>query len=309
MKIRIILLLFVISYQFFLLPACLAADPLTVFVSIAPQRYFVQQIGMDRVNVQVLVEPGADPHTYEPRPRQMMALSKAAIYFAAGIEFEKVRLKKITAINPQMRIVHTDHGIWKLPMAVHGLHEEADQHSSEADHEEDEHAEQGHHGHAGRDPHIWLSPPLVTMQARTILTALQAADPDHRSEYEANYRKFIDAILDLDAHLRKAFDSLKGSSFMVFHPSWGTFAHTYGLRQVPIEIEGKNPKPAQLQALIEHARASRIKVVFVQPQFSSKSAAQIAKAIDGRVVVVDPLAEDWANNLRNAAEEFRHAFN
>ena len=100
MKIRITLLLFVISYQFFLLPACLAADPLTVYVSIAPQRYFVQQIGMDRVNVQVLVEPGADPHTYEPRPRQMMALSKAAIYFAAGIEFEQVRLKKITAINP-----------------------------------------------------------------------------------------------------------------------------------------------------------------------------------------------------------------
>jgi zinc transport system substrate-binding protein len=114
--------------------------------------------------------------------------------------------------------------------------------------------------------------------------------------------------VDLDAYLRSSFDGLKGSSFMVFHPSWGTFAHTYGLNQVPIEVEGKNPKPAQLKALIEQARSNRIKVVFVQPQFSTKNARQISKAIGGRVVAVDPLALDWATNLRQVAEEFKHAF-
>ena len=95
---------------------------------------------------------------------------------------------------------------------------------------------------------------------------------------------------------------------MVFHTSWGTFADTYGLHQVPIEIEGKSPKPAQLKQLIEQARASRIKVIFAQPQFSSKSAQQIARAMGGRVAVADPLAEDWATNLRQIAEEFKHAF-
>jgi zinc transport system substrate-binding protein len=146
------------------------------------------------------------------------------------------------------------------------------------------------------------------LQARSILTALQAVDPAHRSAYETNYRAFILDIVDLDADLRGTFESLQGSSFMVFHPSWGTFAHTYGLNQVPIEIEGKSPKPAQLKELIEHARANRIQVVFVQPQFSAKSAQQIAKAINGRVVAVDPLARDWGANLRRAAEEFKNAF-
>jgi zinc transport system substrate-binding protein len=266
-----------------------------VFVSIAPQVYFVQQIGKDLVDVHVLVEPGADPHTYEPKPQQMVALSKAVLYFAIGIEFETAKLAKITAVNPRMQVVHTDHGIMKPPMATHDDHDA-----------KDGHGEDRHQG--GLDPHIWLSPPLVMLQARSILTALQVVDPAHRSTYEANYRAFILDVVDLDAQLRATFDGLKGSPFMVFHPSWGTFAHTYGLKQVPIEVEGKSPKPAQLKELIQRARSSRIKVIFVQPQFSSKSAQQLSKAIGGRVAVVDPLAQDWANNLRQVAEEFNNAF-
>ena len=273
-----------------------AAGGVHVFVSIAPQRYFVQQIGKDLVSVQVLVEPGADPHTYEPKPQQMVALSKAALYFAIGIELETAKLDKITAINPRMQVVHTDHGILKLPMDAQARH-----------HVENE-PEQDHQHRGSLDPHIWLSPPLVMMQARSILMALQKVDPAHRTDYEINYRAFILELVDLDAHLRAAFAGLNGSSFMVLHPSWGTFAHTYGLRQVPIQVEGKSPKPAQLKELIEQARSNQIKVVFVQPQFSSKNAAQISKAIGGRVVVVDPLAQDWATNLRRAAEEFKNAF-
>jgi len=272
-----------------------AADRLPVFVSISPQAYFVQQIGKDIIDVQVLVEPGADPHTYEPKPQQMVALSKAVLYFAVGIEFETAKLEKLTAINPQMKVVHTDHGIMKLPMAVHGGH-----------HADDDPGEEHHH-QGSLDPHIWLSPPLVMLQARSILTALQTVDPAHGSVYETNYRAFILELVDLDAYLRTTFDGLKGPSFMVLHPSWGTFAHTYGLKQVPIEVEGKNPKPAQLKKLIQHARSNQIKVVFVQPQFSSKSARQISKAIGGRVAFVDPLAQDWANNLRQVAEEIKNA--
>ena len=256
----------------------LAAERIPVFVSIAPQYYFVQQIGKDLVDVQVLVEPGADPHTYEPKPQQMVALSKAVLYFAIGIEFEAAKLGKITAVNPRIQVVHTDQGILKLPMTTHGRRGEKDRHG------EDRHQD-------SLDPHIWLSPPLVMMQARSILTAFQTIDPDHRSSYESNYRTFILELLDLDAHLRSTFDGLRGSPFMVLHPSWGTFAHTYGLNQVAIDIEGKAPKPAQLQQLIEQARSNRIKVVFVQPQFSSKSAEQISRAIGGRVAFVDPLAQ------------------
>ncbi|GAB6904291.1 conserved hypothetical protein [Desulfosarcina cetonica] len=309
MRILKIYLLSVLIMGYGLAGIARAADRLPVFVSIAPQAEFVQQIGKDRVNVQVLVEPGADPHTYEPKPQQMVALTKTAIYFTIGIEFEKAKLEKILAINPHLTVVHTDHGILKLPMDAHGHGDTADGEHEHAPHPAaDADAMHDGHDHGSLDPHIWLSPPLVMFQARTIVMALEKADPAHRAEYEANYRAFIMQLVDLDAELRATFDGLQGSSFMVFHPSWGTFAHTYGLKQVSIEVEGKSPKPAQLMHLINHAREEGIKVVFVQPQFSSKSAQEISKAINGRVVVVDPLARDWATQLRHTAKEIKHAF-
>jgi zinc transport system substrate-binding protein len=273
-----------------------AAEAVPVFVSIVPQKYFVQQIGKDLVDVQVMVEPGANPATYEPKPRQMADISKAEIYFSMGVPFENVWLKKIAAANPQMKVVHTDHGILKIPMAPRHHH-----------HKEDSRKEQTRPGHSGLDPHIWLSPPLVMIQARTILSALQEVDPSHRAAYAANYKAFISKIVELDMDLKDLFAGRQGLKFMVFHPAWGCFAHAYGLKQVPIEIEGKDPKPAQLKELIEHARKKGIKVVFVQPQFSAKSAKVVAREIGGQVAFADPLAEDWMANLRQVAEKFKAA--
>ncbi len=263
---------------------------MAVFVSIVPQKYFVQQICKDLADVQVMVPPGASPATYEPKPRQMVAISKTRIYFSIGVPFENTWLKKIVATNPDMGVVSTDRGIKKLPMA--GRHHAEDEKQSE---------------HGTLDPHIWLSPPLVMVQARTILEALQETDPAHRSVYENNYRAFILQLSDLDAELRSIFSGRSGQPFMVFHPSWGYFAHAYGLKQVPIEIEGKEPKPAQLRDLIEYAREGGIKFVFVQPQFSARSAKLIAGEIGGQVVLADPLAEDWAGNLRAVARQFKTA--
>ncbi len=311
-----------------------AADKLPVFVTILPQKYFVQQIGKDLVDVHVMVQPGADPHTYEPKPKQMVAISKAKLYFTVGIEFEEANLNKITATNPNLKIIHTDQGIDKIAMEDHHHHHDehaeehhdSDHHEAEHDHEKDgHHEEEGHHEeaehdhhaeaehdkdhdeHAGLDPHIWLSPPLVKIQARTILDALQEADPVHRSVYEANFKAFTAQIDQLDADLKQIFAGKTGLQFMVFHPAWGYFAHAYGLKQVPIEIEGKDPKPAQLKELIQHAREKGIKVVFVQPQFSTKSAKLVAKEIGGQVAFADPLAEDWMTNLREVANKFQSA--
>jgi len=278
-----------------------AAVKVGVFVSIAPQKYFVQQIGRDLVDVQVLIQPGADPHTYEPKPRQMAAMVRARIYFAIGIEFEQAKLKKLTRTNPQMKVVPTDQGIEKIPMPArhHGAENSGLRLQTEYGREQDSHAS------GGLDPHIWLSPPLVIKQAAVIRTALQEIDPAHRLTYEANYQAFVSEITQLDAELGNIFAAKRGLQFMVFHPAWGYFAHTYGLRQLPVEIEGKNPKPAQLRELIEHAQANEIKVIFVQPQFSARSAELIAKQIGGQVVFADPLAEDWADNLRQVARQIK----
>ena len=279
-----------------------AQDPIKVFVSIVPQKYFVEQIGKDLVDVQVMVEPGASPATYEPKPGQMAAISKAALYFSIGVPFENAWLKKIASANPGMRIVHTDERIQKVPISAHRHHDEGEHY------EKDDNVHKADHHEDGiPDPHIWLSPPLVVAQARSILTALQEIDPSHHFVYETNCNTFLLKVMRLDAELKGIFAGKQGLRFMVFHPAWGYFARAYGLEQVPIEIEGKEPKPAQLKELIDYAKEKNIKVVFVQPQFSAKSAQQIAREIGGHVVFANPLAENWMENLRQQAEAFKKA--
>ena len=294
---RLLIGIFAVSGVFLVISSvnAQAGKKLAVFVSIMPQKYFVDQIGLERVVVEVLVPPGASPATYEPKPRQMAALSKTPIYFAIGVPFEKNWLKKIAAANPNMRVVHTDYGIQKIPMSAHR-------------HEAEQHPEKDHQDHHGEpDPHIWLSPTLVMIQARTIRDALQEIDPAHRYVFDTNYKAFVSTLAALDAELRNTFAGQQGLQFMVFHPSWGYFAHTYGLKQVAVEIEGKDPKPAQLKELIEHARKNDIKIIFVQPQFSAKSARLVAKEIGGQVAVADPLAQDWSGNLRAVGRKFKGA--
>ncbi len=273
--------------------AGMAQEVLPVFVSIIPQKYFVEKIGGESVQVSVMVAPGAGPHTYEPKPAQMVELSKARVYFALGVPFEDTWLDRFAAANPAMQIIFTQDGTEKIPMTSH--------------HHEEEEA--GTHAHEGfKDPHIWLSPPLVMLQARNILKALVSADPANANGYEDRYKDFIREIAQLDMEIFRILGEKElRREFMVFHPAWGYFAQAYGLKQVPVETEGKEPKPAELQKLIEWGKKENIKAVFVQPQYSEKSADVIASAIGGQVIAADPLAADWAENLRQIAMKFRDA--
>ena len=265
-----------------------ANDPLKVMVSIVPQKYFVEKIGGDLVHVSVMVPPGFNPATYEPKPQQMAALATSEIYFAIGVPFEKIWLEKFAGVNPGMRIVHTEDGIDKLTMEGHPQHNDEDL---------------GHHG--TKDPHIWLSPPLVQIQLGYILDVFLRVDPEREEQYTENYNTFTREVAALDHRIREIFSGKgEGGQFMVYHPSWGYFAQAYGLKQIPIEIEGKEPKASDLQKLIQHARKEKVKAIFVQPQFSAKSAHTIAKAIGCRVMYADPLAMNWAENLLKVAEEF-----
>ncbi len=294
--------LFVLSLFLVLFAAQIAtAGPLKVFVSILPQKYFVEKIGGDLVEVSVMVPPGVSPATYEPKPRQMVALSKTTLYFAVGVPFEATWLKKIAAANPGMRVVHTEAGIEKMAMKARHQHPEAAQ-------PQQDDAEHGDNHHELKDPHVWLSPPLVMQQARNIFVALLAFDPAHRSSYETNYKKFVMELVNLDVELKRVFGrNGEQIAFMVFHPSWGYFARAYGLKQIPIEIEGKEPKPAELKHLILYAKERGIKVIFVQPQFSWQIAQTLAQAIGGHIAFADPLALDWSDNLRAVATQFKDA--
>jgi zinc transport system substrate-binding protein len=296
----------------------LGAQPLfaktTVTVSITPQAYFVEKIAGDLVNVSVMVPPGASPATYEPKPVQMAQLNKSSIYFAIGAPFEKAWIHKMSSVNSKMIVVKTQQGIELQPIVAHNHHddEDHDEHDMK-DEDEDEDVDEedhDHHGHHNEeeailDPHIWLAPNLVKIQAFNIKKALQGVDPSNSDAYEKGYQMFAKELEELDQSIKNTLRQIKSKKFMVFHPSWGYFAKEYGLKQVAVEVEGKEPGPKELHELIHEAREENIKVVFVAPQFSQKAARVIARNIGGNTVTVNPLAKDWDANLRQVAAAFQ----
>jgi zinc transport system substrate-binding protein len=270
-------------------PAAAARPPRPeVFVSILPQKDFVERIAGGRAQVSVLVSPGQSPATYEPTPRQIARLASARAYFAIGVPFEAAWLARIKAANPGLMVVETAAGIPRRAI------DRAD--------DEGAPAERGL-----EDPHVWTSPANVKVMARSIREALARLDPGHAEEFARNEAAFRAELDALDAEIRGLLSAARGRAFLVFHPSWGYFADAYGLRQIPIESEGKEPGPRTLAAVIERARRLGIRVVFVQEQFSRKTAEVIARQIGGRVVAVDPLAEDYVPNLRRVAASIAKA--
>jgi len=280
------------------LPGMAFAEKMQVAVGVAPVEHFAKKIGGELVQTTLLVPPGADAHTYEPKPSQMRALSRVALYLSIGLEFEKAWEARLKGANPQMLMVRTDAGLKKQPLPEgHEHHDHA--HAAKA----------GHGHHEGLDPHVWVSPAQVRQMAATIAAAFAKADPAHATAYAANLAAFQKEIDALDAQIKGLFAGVPADKrgFLVFHPAWGYFALDYGLIQTSIEFEGKEPSPRRLAAIVSLAKAKGAKAIFVQPQMSQRTAGTIAQAVGAKLVVADPLAEDWAVNLLKVAQGFREA--
>lgn len=265
---------------------------LDIFVSVAPLKYFVETVGGGHVRVESVVQPGHSPITYEPTPRQMAALSAADAYVRVGIPFETTWMQRIRQANPGLEIIDARSGVELRPM--------------DAAHEGQ--AGVGH-DHAGADPHIWLDPALAGVIVRTIRDYLMRIDPAHGDDYSDNASGLLQRLAELDAEIRDLVGAGGNRKFLVFHPAWGYFARAYGLQQLAVEHEGKEPGPHSLVELVELVEREGIDTVFVQRQVSSGVAKTLAKEIRGRVVELDPLAEDYFQNLREAARAISNQSN
>lgn len=310
----------------FLMLSSLSAEKKDVTVSILPQKYFVEKIAGDKINVNVMVKPGFSPATYEPKSSQMKKLSTSLAYFGIDVPFENSWLEKFENANKNMLIVHTSDGIKKIEMQEHSHHEEhkdehhdehkdEDGHHDEHDHgkehkdeHHDEHEDEDHHEHEGLDPHVWTDPLLVKIQAKNIYETLVKVDSKNKLFYKSNYENFLVELDVLHGKIDAILKPHKNKSFMIFHPAWGYFAKRYSLEQVAIESEGKEPKPKELVELIKDAKENNIKIVFVAPQFSQNSAKTIARSIKGKVVTIDTLSLDWDNNLIKTAKAIANTY-
>lgn len=247
------------------------AEPLNVFVSVAPERYLARRVGGDLVEVAVMVQPGHSPATYEPTPRQMQRLARAELYFAVSVPFERAWLPRIRRRHPNLRIVDLSSGV-----------------SSEQ-------------GSADLDPHIWTSPSNALRMAELMRDAFQTAAPGHASAFEAGFSALAAEVADLDGDIRRRLATASGRRFLVVHPAWGHFAREYGLEQIALERHGKSPGARRLARIIDWARQQAIDTILTQEQFSAGSAEVVARAIDAELVAVDPLAEDYLANMRRVA--------
>jgi zinc transport system substrate-binding protein len=260
-------------------------EKMDVFVSIPPLEWLCEQLAGPQVAIHLLIAKGQEPHTFEPSPHQIRALSGARLFFTAGLPFEADLSARFRAGNISLQSVDTSEGIRKIPISA---------------------GEHGH-GHGELDPHVWLSPGNVKQMARQMVAGLVAADPEHEVLYRANLSDLNTKLDVLDRDITELLAPYVGSSFFVFHPAFGYFANRYQLHQVAVETGGKSPTPKQLFALIKKAKAEGVKVLFVQPQFDPRSAENVARAIGGTVLPLDPLAGNSVESMRIMAQKIAAA--
>lgn len=264
-----------------------AAEPLQIFVSVVPQKHFAEQVGGDQVNVESMVQPGFSPETYEPTAQQISALSKAHLYVQVGMPFEKAWMQRIQGVNPTITLLDAREGVQLRNLEAH----------THAEHEATQVPPTG----VETDPHLWVSPRIAKQMAKQLAENFSKLRPEQAALFNKNYAKFAAELDQLDEELIALFKDKQNLKFMVFHPAWGYLADAYGLQQIPIEADGKEPGAKALAEIIAEAKHEQVKTIFVQPQFSQRAAEQVAKAIQGKVVSIDNLAEDYIPNLRKAA--------
>jgi len=255
-----------------------ASDKLGVAVTLVPYADFVRQVGGDKVDVTVMVPPGASPHSYEPTTSQMVSLSKAEVYVKVGapIEFELSWMDNLIAQNPDMLLVNGSAGIDLIT-------------STDPD-------------EPGMDPHVWTSPANAKVIVQNICDGLSAADPDNAAYYQSNRDSYLTELDALDEYINDEVEGYAVRYFLIYHPSFGYFAEEYDLNQLSIETEGKEPTPHVIQQCIDLAEQYDLNYVYIDPASVLQYAETIADSIDGQTALLNPLPEDYIDSMQSVAD-------
>ena len=257
------------------------SDNKIITVSIAPFKYFVEEIAGNDFTVNVMVPAGADPHTYEPVPGQINKLRKSVGYISNGyLGFEMNWLDRFYETNPAMKKLALSDFIEPLVSQ--------------------QHREGGHI--EGADPHYWVSPKCALAIAGSVKQFLIGLNPAQKEKYESNYLQLISKIKAIDDKAMGMFSNVSVKSFMIYHPNLAYVARDYGLEEIPVEFEGKEPSPSRMRDLVDRARKDNLKTIFVQLEYDTKNAKALAEEIGAQIVLIDPLSENWQKSTTDIIE-------
>jgi len=300
-----------IAYLFFgVLPLLLAAPGcgdnslsrqsangrLVVAAGLPPVAWIAEKIGGDKIEVIQLLPDGRSPHDYAPGAREIGKAAAAKLFLSTGTSFDHLAAK---AFPGEGRVLDLAAKAEKLPLTDgcgehHHHHHDADHHH--------------HDDGEGHDPHIWLSLRNDIIMAGTIRDALAKLDPANAEFYRANCAKLTAEFAALESELKTALKPYAGKVFFVYHPAFGYFAAMTGLKQVGIELGGREASAARLAEVVRHALEERAGAIFVQPQFNPTSAAALARMTGAAVAELDPLARDIPANLRRLSDTLIRGF-
>ncbi len=258
-----------------------------ISVSIAPFKYFVTQIAGNLFDVNVMVPAGSNPHIYEPFPDQVRKLRSSEAYISDGyLGFEITWLDRFYEMNKDMKKLSL--GSFIDPISA-GHHADGDQTES-------------------ADPHYWVSPACASRIALAVKDFLSDIDPAHRDLFAKNYNILNHNIETADS-LARELSSIPGSkTFMIYHPNLAYLARDYGLWEVPVEYEGKEPSPSRIMYLIDLAKNERLKTILVQKEYDTRNAKAIANETGAKVVIIDPLSEDWLGATTQIISTLKEGF-
>ena len=263
------------------------ADTDIITVSIAPFKYFIDEIAGEDFKVNIIVPSWANPHNYEPYPEQINNLRRSKAYISNGfLGFEKAWLSRFYEINKSMIKVSPGDNIDLISFG----------HRHEGDNTE------------GADPHYWVSPKCALVIASSVRDLLCTLNPGEKGKYESNYGTLCSKISKADNLADSLFSGAMGRSFMIYHPNLGYLARDYGLNEIAVEFEGKDPPPSRFRELIDLARSENIKTIFVQKEYDIRHASTIAREIDASITVIDPLSEDWLAATMEIITELHKSF-
>ena len=255
-------------------------------VTIEPLRYFTEAIGGDYFQIISMVPKGSNPESYDPAPQQLIDLSKSQAYFRIGyIGFEQSWMKKLEANAPNMKVFDTSKGIDLIQGEGHW------------------HGDHFHEG--GVEPHTWNSTKNASIIADNICQALCELDTEHQAYYKHRTDSLKKLFDQTDKEIRSLLEEAD-STFLIYHPALSYFARDYGLKQISIEENGKEPSPAQLKNLIETCRKEKVHVIFVQQEFDQRNAQLIADELGVSIVSINPLSYDWREEMLHVAKALKH---
>jgi zinc transport system substrate-binding protein len=258
-----------------------------ITVSIAPFKYFIEAIAKDEYEINVMVPAGSNPHIYEPYPVQVSKLEKSVAYISNGfLGFEMTWLDRFYEMNSKMKRLSV--GEYVEPI-------------KSEDHNEGDHVE-------GTDPHYWVSPRCAYQIAASVKTFLTELNPDRKRIYEENYQELLGKIRHADELAKELSSSVSKKCFMIYHPNLAYLARDYGLEEIAVENEGKEPSPSRMKYLIDRAKKDNIKVILVQKEYDTRNARAVADEAGAKVIIIDPLSEDWYSATVQIIEILKNSF-